>query len=113
MDSPGDSVSRSLLDITRIYDLHQMINEATRITESTSTVIDLIFTNCPDRVICTGVTHIAISDHSLVYAYRKLSSNPVPNKGHDAITYRSFKKFNRDHSRNDISLVDWKSLFFY
>ena len=109
MASPGDSVSRSLLDITRIYDLHQMINEATRITESTSTVIDLIFTNCPDRVICSGVTHIAISDHSLVYAYRKLSSNPVT-KGHDTITYRSFKKFNRDDFRKDISLVDWNFL---
>ena len=88
MTSPGDNVSRSLLDITRIYDLQQIINEATRKTESTSTVIDLIFTNCPDRVIFSGVTHIAFSDHSLVYAYRKLSSNPVTNKGHDAITQR-------------------------
>ena len=92
MTGPGDNVSLSLLDITRIYDLQQIINEATRITESTSTVIDLIFTNCPDRVIFSGVTHIAFSDHSLVYAYHKLSSNPVTNKGHDAITYQNVQK---------------------
>jgi endonuclease/exonuclease/phosphatase family metal-dependent hydrolase len=59
--------SRLLIDITETYNLQQLITEQTRITNSSSTLIDHIFTNAPDRVVCSGVSHISISDHSLVY----------------------------------------------
>ena len=61
------------MDITGLYNLSQLINEPTRVTDFSSTLIDHIFTNTPDKVVCSGVSHISISDHSLVYAYRKLS----------------------------------------
>ena len=63
-----------LLEISDLYGLKQLINEPTRITESSSTLIDLIYTNYTDRVSCSGVSHIGISDHSLAYVYRKLFS---------------------------------------
>ena len=37
-------------------------------------------------------------DHSLIYVYRKLSSN-LPSKGHSSISYRNF--------RNEVSQQDW------
>ena len=37
-------------------------------------MIDLIFTNTVDKIVCSGVSHVGISDHSLVYAFRKLST---------------------------------------
>ena len=37
-----------------------------------STLIDLTFINTPDRVVCSGVSHIGISDHTLVFAFRKV-----------------------------------------
>ena len=61
-----------LTSITDVYSLHQLIREPTRITSSSSTLIDLIFTNCPDKMVCSGLSHVSISDHSLVYVYRKL-----------------------------------------
>ena len=70
-----DNHTRKLRDITDVYGLHQLINEATRITPTSSTLIDVIYTNCPDKVVCSGVCHISISDHSLVFAFRKLVSN--------------------------------------
>ena len=66
---------------------------ATRITDKSSTLINLIYTNCPERVVSSGVTHINISDHSLVYEFRRLSINF--RKGHTSITCRNFKTFNR------------------
>ena len=84
-----DNNTRHLNNIVDIYGLHQLISEPTRITDKSSTLIDLIYTNCPERVVCSGVAHISISDHSLVYAYRKLSFDT--NKGHTSITYRNFK----------------------
>lgn len=47
--------------------LKQLITEPTRIMPSSSTLIDVIFTNLPNNTTCSGVSHIGISDHSLSY----------------------------------------------
>ena len=80
---------RQLINIADIYGLHQLISEPTWITDKSSTLIDLISTNCPERVVCSGVAYISISDHSLVYAFHILSINF--RKGHTSITYRNLK----------------------
>ena len=72
-----ESNSRSLIGITELYGLYQLIGEPTRITETSSTMIDHIFTNTPDKNVCSGVSHVGISDHSLIYAFRKLSTGMV------------------------------------
>ncbi|XP_068674424.1 uncharacterized protein [Montipora foliosa] len=104
--SQFDSDTRKLLTITDVYGLQQLITEPTRITETSATLIDLIFTNCPDKVLCSGVRHIGISDHSMVYVYRKLAINGQ-SKGHTNITYRNFRSFNRDKFRSDVASQDW------
>ncbi|CAH3114828.1 unnamed protein product, partial [Pocillopora meandrina] len=85
-----DASTHRLLEISDLYGLKQLINEPTRVTESSSTLIDLIYTNYADRACFSGVSHIAISDHSLVYVYRKISSD-LPSKGHSSISYRNFR----------------------
>ena len=45
-----------------------VIKEPTRISENVQTLIDLIIVSNPDKVTNTGVSHLGISDHSLVYA---------------------------------------------
>ena len=92
-----------ILKISDLYGFKQLINEPTCVTESSSTLIYLIYTNYTDRVSCSGVSHIGISDHSLVYVYRKRSSD-LSSKGHSFISYRNFRNFNRDNFRNEISL---------
>lgn len=44
----------------------QLINEPTRVTESSATTIDLIFTNTPEYIFYFVVIHIGIPDHSLI-----------------------------------------------
>ena len=99
--SKPDNDTKQLLNIANVYGLHQLISEPTRITDKSSTLIDVIFTNCPDRVVCSGVSHIGISDHSLVYAFRKVSID-LPNKGHNTVYYRKFKNFDSVAFRYDI-----------
>ena len=62
-------VVRMTTNITDIYGLNQLINEPTRITENSANLLDVVFTNCPDNVVCSGVLHVGISDHSLVYMH--------------------------------------------
>ena len=50
--SMSDTNSRLLSDITDLYGLHQLINEPTGVTD-TSTLIDLIHTNYPDKAQVT------------------------------------------------------------
>lgn len=102
-----DANTRHLLDISDLYGLKQLINQPTRITESSSTLIDLIFTNYIDRVSCSEVSHIGISDHNLVYVYGKPFYSDLSSKGHSFISYRNFRNFNRENFRNEICQQDW------
>ena len=45
-----DNSTNILSNIAEVYSLDQLITEYTRITEKSSTLTDLIFTNSPDRV---------------------------------------------------------------
>ena len=56
--------------------LYQLIDSPTRITNTSSTLIDVIFTNCQNNIVSAGVSHVSLSDHGLVYAFRKISINP-------------------------------------
>ena len=101
--------TQALLNIIDIYDLKQLITEPTRITPLSSTLIYVIFTNLPDNTTCSGVSHIGISDHSLIYIYHKISS-PSVIKGTSSITYRPFKNFNRNSFRSEILDQPWDDL---
>ena len=102
-----DSNTRLLCEISDIYinGLKQLITEPTRITESSSTLVDVIFTDCINRVVCSGALHFGVSDHSLIYDYGKLSQE-FAFKGHSTKTYRNFCNFNRENFRKDISRQD-------
>ena len=57
----SDNDARQLNNIADICG--QLINEPTRITDKSTSLIDLIYTNSPERVVCSGVAHVCISDH--------------------------------------------------
>ena len=107
-----DHNSTKLMNIADLYNLHQVINEPTRITISSSTMIDLIFTNTVDKIVCSGVSHVGISDHSLVYAFRKLSTG-LSTIGHTTVTYRNFEHFDSECFRNDICSQNWDDINNY
>ena len=106
MASPQPDINRVLLtNIVDIYNLYQLIDSPTRITNSSSTLIDVIFTNCQNNIVSAGVSHVSRSDHSLVYVFRKISINL--SKGHSTLTYRKFNNFDSASFRCDISTQDW------
>ena len=110
VNSPNSGSNLHLLtDIADVYGLQQLINQPTRVAHSSSSMIDLIYTNCSTRVACSGVSHIGISDHSLIYVYRKLAVG-LSNSRHSTVTYGKFKNFNSVLFRNDISSQDWNSI---
>ena len=101
-----ESNSQSLIEITDLYGLHKLTSEPTQITKTSSTMIDHIFTNTPDKIVCSGVSHVGISDHSLIYAFREVSTG-LHKKGHSTVHYRKFKNFNSESFRSDIFSHNW------
>ena len=65
MQSKDNANVKALLNITDIYGLEQLINEPTRITPTTSTLIDLIFTNRAENVYCSGAVRHYLSETSI------------------------------------------------
>ena len=78
-----------ILKYLSIY-LKQLIEEPTRITTHSSTLLDLIMTNSVN-VSKSGVLYSGISDHSLVYVIRKFKR---PKSEPKLIKTRSFFFFN-------------------
>ena len=105
-----DNERCKLMCVADIYGLQQLITGSTRITPTSATLIDVIFTNCPDRIVCSGVRHISISDHSIVFAYSKLSINGT-SRAHNVITSSNFRKFIRENFRNDVASQSWDQIF--
>ncbi len=72
--SPPDAHTRRLLFLSCIYQFEQLINEPTRVTRTSATLIDLIFTNKKENIIKSGVIHLGISDHSLILPLKFFNS---------------------------------------
>ena len=104
---PGvlESSSNKLINIMDIFGLSQMITEPTRITESTRSLIDLCLTNSPEKVSTSGVIHVGISDHSLVYMTRKIRMTRMA--VHKKILVRQFKHFDQENFLHDLSQESW------
>ena len=99
-----DCRTQKLLDLCDSYQYRQLIDQATGITQLTSSIIDLFVTNHPWNFSGSGVTDIRISDHRLVYAIRKIC---IPKSNTMTVTSRCFKNFIPDSFRTDLSMVLW------
>lgn len=107
--SPERNKAQRLFEgLTELYQLTQLINEPTRITESSSSLIDVILTNMPNRIVLSGVLPIGISDHCLVFVIRKIAIQSI--KKHKIVQSRNFKNFQGQHFRNDLCSMPWGSI---
>ena len=76
---------RKLLQVKNVHHLDQVINISTRITETSSTLIDLLFTNTSYQVIDRGVIPSLLRDHCLIFCVIKSGVPKAPNIGHTNI----------------------------
>ena len=94
-----DRNAEHLKFITETYQYIQLIDQPTRITTTTSTLIDHIFTNKPYIITNHGVLHTGISDQSLIYAIHK---HNTPKTDPKMIEFRQLKNFDREAFIDDI-----------
>jgi len=100
--------ARVLTNILDIYGLSQLITEPTRVTPTSRTLIDVCITNCPDKIVNSGVIHVGISDHSLVYMTRKTRYERTG--VHRVIETRLYNNFDKDGFLQDLAQKPWSTV---
>ena len=67
-------------------------------------ILDVCITSSPDKIIQSGVVHLGISDHSLIYATCKLNS-VIKGDRQNLVEFRNFRKFNVESFLNDLYML--------
>ena len=97
--------SKDFLRMTESYGLRQLITDPTRVTNTTSSLIDHIYTNISSHNIQSGCIVVEISDHFPVFAiFENLNCVEVKKK---RITRRNFRNFSLDSFLTDLRNKQW------
>ena len=99
--------TKSLTSFRESFNLSQLITSPTRVTDSSSSIIDVIFTSKAKQVIKAGLIDCSISDHDIIFADLRLKAS------RPKVTYvktRSFKNYNPDAFQYDMSFAPWSVL---
>jgi len=96
--------TKRLMKTTRLNGLTQLIKDPTRVTENSSTTIDLVFVNNLHRIASHGVQEFGASDHSIVFAIKKAGTYKAPTEIREV---RSFKHFDKEQFKKDIAAIPW------
>ena len=91
-----------------LYGFKQIISKATRITTTTSSLIDIIATTCPHLISSSGVIPLSIGDHDMVVCIRKMHHKKYKPS---TITCRNYKKYDQNRLQTILSETSWIELF--
>ena len=85
--------------IVKITKLSQVIDKPTRITETSSTLIDVLITNREDMILKTDVVPCPVADHELISSYINISK---PKRVPEVKTYRCLENYSANTLCNHI-----------
>ena len=102
----NDSDCKQLKSLLRSLNIKQLIDQPTRITKNSKSLIDLVAVNFPQNVCESGLVSGHLSDHELVYCVRKLNWKRAP---FQVKTFRNYAHFNVDTFHKDLKCVNWNS----
>ena len=106
--SGNSEVGGKLYSFLEGNNLAQLITEPTRVTSNSSTILDLVITNCPERFSASGtLSPPSNCDHSVIFASMNLIT-------HRSQSYKrqvwNFNNVNSADLNCELSQMDWSSL---
>ena len=104
-EQPKDNNSKNMLDLYDLFSFKQLTDRPTRVTLTTSSVIDQIATTRARNMVKSGVYEVSLSDHYMAYCIRKF--NGAVEKGHKLIKTRKMKNYNEEAFLADFSGICW------
>ena len=101
------SGTKQWLQITDSINLKQLVTDSTRVTGTTKTLIDHVYSNVPENIVDISVPVLSVSDHYPVCITRKLAKSFDKRPVHKYIRYRDTKRFNETDFLNDLENQTW------
>ena len=98
-------LTKKYVELIRTFGLTQIIEDPTRTTDSTSSLLDHILVNTPSKVTQSGVLNKCISDHDLIYMTRKHVNVKIGQ--HNTIKIRSMKNYSKELFNQKLSEVQF------
>ena len=95
---------KNIKDIFKIHGYQQIIETPTRTTDSSSTLIDAIFTNHPQNISNQNVFPLSLSDHDCVGCTRKLNNEHFDPK---TIICRNYNSYNETILCDKLKQQNW------
>ena len=89
------------LNLVKLFDLSQLVQEHTRVTQSKATLIDDVITTDPENIIECFTSNLSISDHYPVCFTRKVNCK-IHKSSHITASYRCFKHFDEPFFLNEL-----------
>ena len=86
-------LTKNYSQLLKTNGLKQIINNPTRITDTTESLLDHILVNTPNKISQSGVISKGFPDHDLIYCTRKHFKTKLGK--HNSIKIRSIKKITR------------------
>lgn len=109
MFKPKESIVKAASHFSYLFNLKQLIKDATRVTPTSETCIDLVFVSDINKICQSGVITVGLSDHFINYCTRKTIKGQI-NK-HKTIKIRSMKNYTTTIFHEKLSAVDWSEVF--
>ena len=100
-------------DILISYNFTQTVNHPTRITSTSSTLIDHIYASCPRNIIETVIPSFAVSDQYPICCTWSKKGCKVPKNRHESIKYRCFRKFKLEDFLLDLQSSPLDNVYHY
>ena len=91
--------------------LNQIINQSTRVTDTSETLIDHVYTNVPCNITEHTVPHYSISDHFPICVTRKLNNTCESGPLHNSISYRDTRHLDEQQFLLDMENLPWFMIF--
>ena len=109
----GTSINSTWNNITNSFRLSQLVSKPTRVTSTSETVIDHVYSNEPANITNIQVPCLSLSDHFPVCFNRKSTQHHQNGPLHNTIHYRSYKHFNEQNFLKDLECQPWSVLDIY
>ena len=104
------SINKDWSEFISSIGLEQLVNQPTRITKNSKTLIDHVYSSMPETIVRVSVPHIGNSDHFPVFITRKICKKHK-SRTHEFINFRNFRNFNESQFCHELSNIDWSELF--
>ena len=111
LNSENHSKTNDFLDLLYSSYFWPLISKPTRITESTSTLIDNIFSNSVTTESLAGILYADISDHLPLFVINKPHTSTNLSPESNLIKFRKFTDISKPQFKEKLQSLSWDELY--